>query len=382
MELGIPAAVSQFLDRVRAFSNEMATKVDEMEREGRIPRRTILECGKVGLTGMEVPREYGGTDAGALAYAMAIEEVSRVSASLGAVLSVHNSVGALPIAMFGTAAQRRELLPGIASGELLAGFAVTESSAGSDVSSVMTTAEKEGDEWVLNGEKLFISNGEGDVINVLAATKRDKGAAGQTMFVVRKGDRGFRVGSVERKMGIHADETCTLVFNDCRIPAGRMLGRENEGFKLAMQALDIGRIGIAAQCVGATAAALEAACATVRASPGLASSQAAQFSIAECATEIEAARLMVWRAADRKDRGQNTTISASMAKLYASQVANRTAIRMMETIGAGAIPAPNPFERFFRDSKVFEIYEGTSQIHQLIISRRLMGSWSFEKGLD
>lgn len=382
MELGIPAAVLQFLDRVRAFSRELAPQVDEMERAGRTPRRIILECGRVGLTGMEVPREYGGMGVGALAYAMAIEEVSRVSASLGAVLSVHNSVGALPIAMFGTSAQRNELLPGIASGEFLAGFAVTEAAAGSDVSSVRTTAEREGDEWVLNGEKLFISNGGGEVMNVLATTKRNRGAAGQTMFIVRKGDRGFRVGNIEHKMGLHADETCGLVFDDCRIPASRMLGKENEGFKLAMQALDIGRIGIAAQCVGAAAGALEAACAAVRASPHLASSQAAQFAIAECATEIEAARLMVWRAADRKERGQNTTISASMAKLYASQVANRAAIRMMETIGAGALPAGNPFERFFRDSKVFEIYEGTSQIHELIISRRLMGSWPFEKGLD
>jgi hypothetical protein len=382
MELGVPPDARSYIERVRAFSRQLAPRVEEMERLGKTPRDVILECGRAGLTGMEVPREYGGTGAGALAYAMAIEEVSRVSASLGAVLSVHNSVGALPIVMFGTDAQKRELLPKIAAGEFLAGFAVTEAGAGSDVSSIKTTAEKRGEDWLLNGVKLFISNGEGEIINVLAATERDRGASGQTMFIVRKGDPGFRVGAVERKMGIHADETCELVFEDCRLPAGRVLGRENEGFKLTMQALDIGRIGIAAQCVGAAAGALESAIGHVRSTPHLTSSQAAQFALAECATEIDAARLLVWRAADRKERGLNATVAASMAKLYASQVANRTAIRMMETIGAEALPAGNPFERLLRDSKVFEIYEGTSQIHQLIISRRMMGSWSFEKNLD
>ena len=382
MELGIPQETRLFIDKVRAFACALAPRVDEMERLGTTPRDVILECGRVGLTGMEVPREYGGLGAGALAYAMAIEEVSRVSASLGAVLSVHNSVGALPIATFGTAAQKKELLPGMAIGELLAGFAVTEAGAGSDVSSVKTTAEKCGAGWLLNGVKLFISNGEGDVVNVLAATERGGGTSGQTMFIVRKGDPGFRVGAIERKMGIHADTTCELIFEDCKIPADRVLGNVNEGFKLAMQALDIGRIGIAAQCVGAAAGALDSAIASFRSSPSLASSQAAQFALAECATEIDAARLLVWRAADRKERGQNATMAASMAKLYASQVANRTAIRIMETLGPGALLAGNTFERLFRDSKVFEIYEGTSQIHQLIISRRLMGSWSFEKGLE
>jgi alkylation response protein AidB-like acyl-CoA dehydrogenase len=382
MNLEIPPATRQFVEGVRSFCRDIAPRVADMELLGRTPRDVLLACGKAGLTGMEVPRQYGGLGAGALAYAMAIEEVSRVSASLGAVLSVHNSVGALPIAVFGTEAQKRELLPKIASGEYLAGFAVTEAGAGSDVSSVTTTAVRKGSEYILNGVKLFISNGEGELINVLAATAREKGASGQTMFIVRKGDRGFRVGGTERKMGIHADETCELVFEDCRLPADRVLGKENEGFKLAMQALDIGRIGIAAQCVGAAAGALDSAVAAVRSSPGLSRSQTAHFALAECATEIDAARLLVWRAADRKERGQVATVAASMAKLYASTVANRTAVRIMETLGAGALPGGNPFERLFRDSKVFEIYEGTSQIHQLIISRRLMGSWSFEKGLE
>lgn len=382
MELGVPEGTGAFIARVRAFARGLAPRVSEMERLGRTPREVLLDCGRVGLTGMEVPREYGGLGAGALAYAMAIEEVSRVSASLGAVLSVHNSVGALPIAMFGTEGQKRELLPKIASGEYLAGFAVTEAGAGSDVSSVATTADRKGREWVLNGVKLFISNGEGDVINTLATTARDRGASGQTMFIVRRGDPGFRVGGTERKLGIHADETCELVFEDCRVPGERVLGNVNEGFKLAMQALDIGRIGIAAQCVGAAAGALDSAVGSVRSSPGLARSQTVHFALAECATEIDAARLLVWRAADRKERGQNATVAASMAKLYASAVANRTAIRIMETLGAGALPGGNPFERLFRDSKVFEIYEGTTEIHELIISRRLMGSWSFEKGLE
>jgi alkylation response protein AidB-like acyl-CoA dehydrogenase len=382
VDLEFPPATRDFIEGVRSFCRGIAPRVPEMERLGKTPREVLLACGKVGLTGLEVPREYGGLGAGPLAYAMAIEEVSRVSSSLGAVLSVHNSVGALPIATFGTEEQKRELLPRIASGEYLAGFAVTEAGAGSDVSSVNTTAVKKGGEWALDGVKLFISNGYGEVINVLAATEGRKGASGQTMFIVRKGDRGFRVGAVERKMGIHADETCELVFEDCRLPADRVLGRENEGFKLAMQALDIGRIGIAAQCVGAAAGALDSAVASVRSMTGLARSQAAQFALAECATEIDAARLLVWRAADRKERGQNATVAASMAKLYASAVANRTAMRLMQTLGAGALPAGNPFERLFRDSKVFEIYEGTSEIHQLIISRRLMGSWSFEKGLE
>jgi alkylation response protein AidB-like acyl-CoA dehydrogenase len=403
MDHDIPPATRDYIEGVRSFCRGIAPRVPELEGLGRTPRDVLLACGKAGLTGLEVPRDYGGLGAGPLAYAMAIEEVSRVSASLGAVLSVHNSVGALPIATFGTEEQKRELLPKIASGEYLAGFAVTEAGAGSDVSSITTTAVKRGGEWSLDGVKLFISNGEGDVINVLAATESKRGASGQTMFIVRKGDRGFRVGGVERKMGIHADETCELVFEDCRIPEDRVLGKPNEGFKLAMQALDIGRIGIAAQCVGAAAGALDQAIDAVKRGwqiaindaasvgprpapcalrPAPSYSQSAHFALAECATEIDAARLLVWRAADRKERGQPATVAASMAKLYASGVANRTAIRIMETLGAGALPAGNPFERLFRDSKVFEIYEGTSEIHQLIISRRLLGSWGFEKGLE
>ncbi|MEM2869265.1 MAG: acyl-CoA dehydrogenase family protein [Thermoplasmata archaeon] len=378
MDLGVSRELENFLDGVRRFGASF--KSEELERAASIPRTLLLECGRIGLAGIMVPPEYGGAGLGAVAYALAIEEISKASASLGAVLSVHNSVGTLPILQFGTEEQRRELLPRICSGEYLAGFAVTEAGAGSDVSAVSTSAVREGGEWVLNGVKLFISNGHGEVINVLTATGRGKGARGQTMFILRKGDRGFRVGQVERKMGLHADETCELVLEDCRIPATRVLGKEGDGFRQAMMALDAGRIGIGAQAVGAALGALEAATELGRRDPQM--GQATHFTIAECAAELEAARLLVLWAADRRDRGLESTVAISMAKLRATTVANDVAIRLLEAMGPRALSAPNPFERLFRDSKVFEIYEGTSEIHKLIISRRLMGAWSFERGPD
>ena len=382
VDLSIPADTQQFLDKVHAFRLTLPPAIDAGERAGRFPPELLRECGRLGLCGMLVPRQYGGSELGPLGYVLAIEELSRASASLGVVLSVHNSVGVFPIYQFGTEAQRKELLPRRCSGEALAGFAVTEAAAGSDVSSITTTAEKKSGEYVLNGVKLFISNGEGETINVLASTRRDKGYSGQTMFIVRKGDPGFRVGGTERKMGIHADETCELVFEDCRLPQNRVLGKENEGFKQAMQVLDTGRIGISAQAIGSTQGALEEAISIAKTTPRLASSQAVQFALAECAAGIEAARLLVLRAADRKQRDMVTTVAASMAKLYAAAAANMVAARLVGILGLEAAAGPNPLERFFRDSKAFEIYEGTSEIHQLIISRRLMGSWSFENGLD
>jgi hypothetical protein len=382
VELSIPDDTQQFLDKVRAFRLSLPPRIDAAERAGRFPPELLRECGRLGLCGMLVPKHYGGSELGPLGYVLAIEELSRASASLGVVLSVHNSVGVFPIYQFGTEEQRREFLPRLCSGEALAGFAVTEAGAGSDVSSIATTAEKKGAEYILNGVKLFISNGEGGTINVLASTRRNKGYSGQTMFIVRKGDPGFRVGSTERKMGIHADETCELVLEDCHIPEKRVLGKQNEGFKQAMQMLDAGRIGISAQALGSTEGALEEAVSIVSSRPRLASLQAVQFALAECAAQVEAARMLVLRAADRKQRDMVTTVAASMAKLQTSTVANMVAARLVGILGAEAVSGSNPIERFFRDSKVFEIYEGTSEIHQLIISRRLMGSWNFERSLD
>jgi hypothetical protein len=426
VELSIPPDIQDFLGKVRAFRLSLPERIDGAERAGRFPPKLLRECGKLGLCGMLVPKEYGGSDIGPLGYVLAIEELSRASASLGVVLSVHNSVGVFPVYQFGTEEQRREFLPRLCSGEALAAFALTEAGAGSDVSSISTTAVRDGDCWLLNGIKLFISNGEGEIVNVLASTKREKGNSGQTMFIVRKGDKGFRIGSTERKMGIHADQTCELVFEDCHIPADRLLGKENEGFKQAMQVLDTGRIGISAQAIGSTEGALDYAIDAVkrggiamasstgpppssRSSPGrpgpqpgeeweeanfvrrhphrrveesrancmasdLAQSQTVQFALAECATDIEAARLLILSAADRKQRGMSTTMAASMAKLQAASAANRVAKRLVEILGPEAVQGQNPIERFFRDAKVFEIYEGTSEIHQLIISRRLLGS--------
>jgi alkylation response protein AidB-like acyl-CoA dehydrogenase len=394
VELSIPPDIQDFLGKVRAFRLSLPKRINDAERAGRFPPELLRECGKLGLCGMLVPKQYGGSGIGPLGYVLAIEELSRASASLGVVLSVHNSVGVFPIYQFGTEKQRMEFLPRLCSGEALAAFAVTEACAGSDVSSISTTAVREDDCWLLNGIKLFISNGEGEIVNVLASTSKQKGNSGQTMFIVRKGDKGFRIGSTEQKMGIHADQTCELVFEDCRIPADRLLGKENEGFKQAMQVLDTGRIGISAQAIGSTGGALDYAIEAVKrggiamaSSTGpppssrinciasnMAQSQTVQFAIAECATDIEAARLLILSAADMKQRGMSTTMAASMAKLQAASTANRVATRLVGIFGPDAVQGQNPIERFFRDSKVFEIYEGTSEIHQLIISRRLLGS--------
>ncbi|MGQ9582346.1 MAG: acyl-CoA dehydrogenase family protein [Thermoplasmatota archaeon] len=377
MDLQPTAMERAFLEGLGPF--RAGVDPGELERSAGVPRELLLECGRLGLMGVMVPRAYGGSGLGAVAYALAIEEVSRVSASLGAVLSVHNSVGALPILEFGTDEQRSELLPRVCSGECLAGFAVTEAGAGSDVSAIATSAERLGDQYILNGVKLFISNGSGEVVNVLASTGSGRGASGQSMFILRRGDPGFRVGGVERKMGLHADETCELVLEECRIPAGRLLGREGEGFKQAMRALDVGRIGIGAQAVGAARGAMDAAVEAARES-GRPVPQATQFTLAELAAELEAARLLVLWAADRHERGLGATVPASMAKLRATEVANDVAVRLVKALGPGALAQPNPLERLFRDSKVFEIYEGTSEIHRLIISRRLLGRVPWERG--
>jgi len=381
MDFSIPEEANNFHGKVQAFRRQLAPRVAEMEREGLLHPGLLRECGTVGLTGMLIPSAFGGSDVGPIGYILAIEEISRASASLGALLSVHNSVGAFPINQFGSIEQKKEFLPALCSGEHLGGFAITEAGAGSDVSGIATNARREGAEFIINGIKIFIT-GKGDVFNLLVSTDRQKGSSGMTLFIVRKGDKGFRIGSKERKMGLHAKETCELIFEDCRVSENRILGKENEGFKQAMQVLDTGRIGIAAQAVGASRGALEEAVTVMQKRPELARNQALQFELSECATELDSAWLLVLKAADRKKRGAGTTILASMAKSHATTVANRIAHRLLGVLGKEFLAGPNPIERFFRDSKVFEIYEGTTEIHHLIISRRLMGSWPFEKELE
>jgi len=381
MDFRVPGEVQAFLDRIREFSRELAPTVAEMERRAELPEGLLRRCGGLGLSGMLIPTAFGGSDIGPIGYIHAIEEISRTSASLGALLSVHNSVGAFPIYQFGTDEQKKEFLPSLCSGEHLGGFAITEAGAGSDVSGIATTARRDGRDFIINGIKTFIT-GNGNVYNVLAATDKKKGNAGMTLFIVRKGDPGFKIGGKEHKMGLHAKETCELLFEDCRVPEKRVLGRENEGFKQAMQVLDTGRIGIAAQAVGASRGALEEAIALIQKRPTLARAQAVQFTIAECATELDAAWLLVVRAAQKKSLGRVTTVAASMAKSLATTVANRVAARLLNILGREFLSEPNPIGRFFRDSKVFEIYEGTTEIHNLIISRRLMGNWPFEKELE
>jgi butyryl-CoA dehydrogenase len=346
------------------------------DREETFPAEAVRKMGGLGLMGMMIPAEYGGAGAGALSYSLALQEIAYACASTAVTMSVTN-LCADPILKFGSDEQKRRFLEPLARGEMLGAFAVTEPAAGSDPGGMTTRAEERDDHYRVNGAKVFITNGSrADVIILVTRTGSEKANRGLTAFLLTKGTPGFTIGRTEEKMGLRASDTVELLFDDCRIPKENLLGREGIGFKIAMAALDSGRIGIASQSLGIARACLDE---TIRYAKtrrqfgkAIGSFQAIQWMIADTAAEIEAANWLTLYAADRKDQGLPFTREASMAKLVASEMANRAAYRAVQVHGGYGYMREYKVERLYRDARVTTIYEGTSEIQRLVIAREVM----------
>lgn len=360
---------------VRDFAeNEVEPTAAERDEEERFDREIFDKMAELGLTGIPWPEKYGGIGADYLSYVIAVEELSRVCASTGVTLSAHISLASWPIYQYGTEEQKMTYLKRLAEGSALGAFALSEPGAGSDVASMKMTAKKDGDEYVLNGNKVWITNGEeAEIYIVFAKTNQDLKHKGISAFIVEKGTEGFSFGKKEKKLGIRSSPTTELIFENCRIPKENLLGKEGEGFKIAMTTLDGGRSGIAAQAVGIAQAAFEAAknYAKEREQFGkpIAYNQGVSFKLADMATEIEAARLLTYRAAWLESKGLNYGEASAMAKLFAGDVAMRHTVEAVQIFGGYGYTKDYPVERYMRDAKITQIYEGTNEIQRLVIGR-------------
>jgi alkylation response protein AidB-like acyl-CoA dehydrogenase len=362
-------------ETVRDFAeNELAPSAKERDEEERFDRELMFDkLAELGLTGVIFPEEYGGAEADYLSYAIAIEELSRVCASTGVTLAAHISLASNPLFKFGTEEQKQKYLVPLAEGSKLGAFGLTETGAGSDAGGTRTTAVLEGDEWILNGSKIFISNGKyAETYVIFARTDKEaKKHHGISAFIVEKGTPGFSFGKKEEKMGIRSSPTYELVFENCRIPKENLLGEEGQGFKVAMQTLDGGRIGVAAQALGIAQGAFDAAVAYAserkQFNQPIAGFQAIQFMLADMATEIESARLLVYQSAYRASAGLSYGKESAMAKLAASEVAMNVTTKSVQIHGGYGYTREFPVERMMRDAKITEIYEGTSEVQRIVI---------------
>ncbi|MCP4718864.1 MAG: acyl-CoA dehydrogenase [Desulfobacteraceae bacterium] len=363
---------------VREFSRKViAATASERDKTKEFPADNFRQMGELGLMGMMIPEEYGGEEADAVSYVLALSEIAYSCASTSVVMSVQNSIVCESFNKFGTEEQKQKFLVPLASGEIIGAFGLTEPDAGSDPVSQTTTAVKEGDSYVINGTKRFITSGKNArVVLVTAKTDESVGHKGISCFIVPKGTPGLVVGHLEDKMGLRASDTTDLIFENCRVPAANILGREGDGFKIAMSGLDSGRIGIAAQSLGVAQAAFDAAVkyAQKRKQFGSAISkhQAIRFQIADMATQIEAARQLIFSAASMKDRGETYTKEASIAKLFASEMVNKITARAIQIHGGYGFTKDYNVERYYRDARVFTIYEGTSEIQRIVISNQIL----------
>ncbi|MBH3462932.1 MULTISPECIES: acyl-CoA dehydrogenase family protein [Pseudomonas] len=367
----------QIADAVKDFAQErLKPFAEQWDKEHRFPREAIDEMAGLGLFGMLVPEQYGGSDTGYVAYAMALEEIAAGDGACSTIMSVHNSVGCVPILKFGTEQQKQRYLVPLASGAMIGAFALTEPQAGSDASSLKTRARLDGDHYVLNGSKQFITSGQNaGVVIVFAVTDPEAGKRGISAFIVPTDSPGYQVVRVEEKLGQHASDTCQIVFDDVRVPVDNRLGDEGQGYKIALANLEGGRIGIASQAVGMARAAFEVArdYAKERQSFGkaLVEHQAVAFRLADMATRIAVARQMVLHAAALRDAGRPALVEASMAKLFASEMAEKVCSDALQTLGGYGYLKDFPLERIYRDVRVCQIYEGTSDIQRMVIARNL-----------
>jgi butyryl-CoA dehydrogenase len=365
-------------ENVRRFAEEVAgPRAKEIDESGEFPRSFFDQAGEIGLAGVAIPEEYGGAGMDTVSYSIAIEEVSRVCATSGVILSVNNSLVCDPLLKFGTEEQKKEFLTPLAAGRKLGCFGLTEPGAGSDASALRSTARRDGDDYVLNGNKVFITNGtDADVALVFASVDLAKKHKGITCFIVPADAPGYHHGIHEFKLGVNASGTTELAFTDVRIPARYRLGEEGEGFRIAMATLDGGRIGIAAQAVGIAQGAFEEALAYSQQreqfDQKLADFQAIQFYLADMATEIDAARLLTWKAAWAKENQKRYTLEAAQAKLFASEMAQRVTNKALQIHGGYGYTKEYNVERYFRDARITEIYEGTSEIQKMVIADQVL----------
>lgn len=363
---------------VRDFAREvLLPTATERDQTKEFPAENLRRMGELGLMGMMVPPEYNGAGADTLSYVLALQEVAYACASTAVVMSVHNSIVCETIKRFGTEEQKQAYLKPLAAGEVIGAFALTEPHAGSDPVSQTTSAKRDGDYYIIHGTKRFITSGKNAGLTIITAksdkTKRHKGISA---FIVKKGTPGFSVGKTEEKMGLCASDTTDLVFENCPISAENLLGKEGDGFKIAMTALDGGRIGIAAQSVGLAQAALDAAVSYAKQreqfGQPISKFQGLRWMLADMATELEAARQLTFSAAAKKDRGERYTMQASIAKLFASEMVNYVTAKALQIHGGYGYIKEYPVERFYRDARVFTIYEGTSEIQRVVIANHLL----------
>jgi butyryl-CoA dehydrogenase len=366
-----------FQKTVREFCDkELKPIANKIDKEEYFPWDLYKKMGKMGLMGMTVPKNYGGSGIDRISYTIALEEISRVCGSTGITVEAHNSLGVGHIFEKGSEEQRKKYVSKLASGKAIAAWALTEPNAGSDAASLQTTAVLDGGEWVLNGTKQFITSGDiAEVVTVMAKTDKTKGAKGISAFIVEKDTPGFKVGQLEDKLGLRGSRTAELVFEDCRIPKENLVGEKDLGFVGAMNILDRGRTAVAAMAVGIARGALEDCVryANERKQFGqpIGKNQAIQWKIADMATEIDAARLLVYRAAYLEDQNARFSKEASMAKLFASEMAMRATRNAIQVFGGYGYMREYPLQRYFRDVKLCEIGEGTSEVQRMIIARQL-----------
>ncbi len=366
-------------DTVREFAEkEVAPRAEEIDTRDEFPADLFKRMAELGLLGIPFEEEYGGSNGDYLSLLIALEEIARQSGTLAIILDAQTSLCCEPIHRFGSEAQKKKYLPGLLSGEKIGAFGLTEPNAGSDAGATRTRATREGENWVLNGEKIFITNGSlADVLVVTAKTDPDKGTRGISAFIVEKGTPGFQPGRDEKKMGLKGSVTSQLFFENCRIPAGNLLGKENEGFKQFLVTLDAGRLAISAMAVGLAQGALDRAAAyakeRVQFDQPIAKFQAVQWMIAEMATEVEAARLMVHRAAWLKEQGARYTKEAAMAKLFCTEVSERVCYKAIQIHGGYGYVREYAVERMYRDQRLCAIGEGTNEIQRLVIARHILG---------
>ena len=364
---------------VREFAREVVLPTAaERDRSGEFPADNLRQMGELGLMGMNVPPEYGGAGVDTVSYSLAMQEIAYACASTAVVMSVHNSVACGPIYLFGSEYLKETYLKPLAAGKMIGSFALTESGAGSDPVSQKTKAVRDGDSYIINGTKVFITSGDNAKVTVVTAyTDMANKYRGISAFVVEKGTPGFHVGKKEDKMGLRASDTVELIFEDCRVPAENLVGGEGDGFIISMASLDGGRIGIASQSVGLAQACLDAAVnyarERVQFNKSISQFQGIQWMIADMATQIEAARLLTFNAAAMRDRGEKFSAAASMAKVFASEMANKAAYQALQIHGGYGYMKEFPVERYYRDARVFTIYEGTSEIQRRVIAKHIIG---------
>jgi alkylation response protein AidB-like acyl-CoA dehydrogenase len=381
-ETGFDLTLTEEQAQVQRIARDFATekvlpRAAEIDEQAKIPPELVTQMGKLGFMGTYVPERYGGSGLDVLSYVLALEEINRACASTGVLLCTHVSLAVDPILQFGSDAQKERYLPALAGGARIGCFALSEPASGSDAAAMRTSAKRVGDGWVLNGTKNFITNGSiGEIAIVFAQTDPSLRGKGIAAFIVEKGTRGFTVGKLEKKLGIRGSDTAQLVFQNCPVPAANQLGEVGEGFRIALSTLNGGRISIAAQAVGIARACLEDSLAYAKQREAfgkkIADFQAIQWMLADMATEIDAARLLTWRAAALKDAGEDHILAAAEAKLFASDVAVKAARDCVQIFGGYGYLRDFPAERHYRDAKITEIYEGTSEIMKLVIAEEIL----------